>query len=105
MYRVDAVGNSLGVRRELAESIRSLLGWRKRVCQKKTETRRKIIECSHKAYREDWKTRREHAGRSPKEDRKIHRKNAEGCRISGHKGSRRLHRGGDDGVVSMREEG
>ncbi|RZS07442.1 hypothetical protein BHM03_00038309 [Ensete ventricosum] len=29
MARVDAVGNSLGVRRELAEGIRSLLGWRK----------------------------------------------------------------------------
>ncbi|RWW05021.1 hypothetical protein GW17_00031723 [Ensete ventricosum] len=31
---------------------RSLLGWRKGVCQKKTETRRKIIGGSRKAYRE-----------------------------------------------------
>ncbi|RWW36734.1 hypothetical protein BHE74_00058223 [Ensete ventricosum] len=39
----DAVGNSSGVRRGLAESIGSLPGWRKGVHQKKTETRRKII--------------------------------------------------------------
>ncbi|RWW13328.1 hypothetical protein GW17_00022964 [Ensete ventricosum] len=39
----DAVGNSPGVHRELAESIGSLLGWRKGVHQKKTETRRKIV--------------------------------------------------------------
>ncbi|RRT55848.1 hypothetical protein B296_00035551 [Ensete ventricosum] len=44
MHRVDAVRNSLGVRRELAKSIRSLLGWRKGVRQKKTKTRRKIVE-------------------------------------------------------------
>ncbi|RRT48769.1 hypothetical protein B296_00029052 [Ensete ventricosum] len=43
MHRVDAVGNSSGVRRELAKGIRSLSGWRKGVRQKKTETRRKII--------------------------------------------------------------
>ncbi|RZS27090.1 hypothetical protein BHM03_00060521 [Ensete ventricosum] len=52
MHRVDAVGNSLGVRRELAESIGSLLGWRKGVFQKKTETHRKIIGGSQKACRE-----------------------------------------------------
>ncbi|RRT33171.1 hypothetical protein B296_00048921 [Ensete ventricosum] len=49
MHRVDAVGNSLGVRRELAEGIRSLSRWRKGVSQKKPETRRKIIEGSRKA--------------------------------------------------------
>ncbi|RRT31684.1 hypothetical protein B296_00053608 [Ensete ventricosum] len=49
MHRVDAVGNSLGVRRELAEGIESLLGWRKGVHQKKTETRLKIIRDSRKA--------------------------------------------------------
>ncbi|RWW17461.1 hypothetical protein GW17_00018609 [Ensete ventricosum] len=43
MHRVDAVGNSPGVRRELAEGIGSLPGWRKGVRQKKTETRRKIV--------------------------------------------------------------
>ncbi|RWW75949.1 hypothetical protein BHE74_00015983 [Ensete ventricosum] len=43
MHRVNAVGNSLGVCRELAKGIRSLQGWRKGVRQKKTETRRKII--------------------------------------------------------------
>ncbi|RWW43608.1 hypothetical protein BHE74_00050710 [Ensete ventricosum] len=53
MHRVDAVGNSLGVRRELAEGIRSLLGWRKGVRQKKTEIRRKIIGGSRKTYRDD----------------------------------------------------
>ncbi|RWW67391.1 hypothetical protein BHE74_00025169 [Ensete ventricosum] len=49
MHRVDAVGNSLGVHRELAEDIESLPGWRKGVRQKKTETHRKIIEGSRKA--------------------------------------------------------
>ncbi|RRT48951.1 hypothetical protein B296_00014907 [Ensete ventricosum] len=49
MHRVDAVGSSSGVRRELAESIRSLPGWRKGVRQKKTETHQKIIEGSRKA--------------------------------------------------------
>ncbi|RRT53903.1 hypothetical protein B296_00049523 [Ensete ventricosum] len=43
MHRVDAVGNLLGVRRELTEGIESLLGWHKGVRQKKTETHRKII--------------------------------------------------------------
>ncbi|RZS04578.1 hypothetical protein BHM03_00034932 [Ensete ventricosum] len=38
------------VRCELVEGIGSLLGWRKGVHQKKTETRRKIIEGSRKAY-------------------------------------------------------
>ncbi|RWV87294.1 hypothetical protein GW17_00050723 [Ensete ventricosum] len=52
MHRVDAVGNSLGVRRELAEDIGSLPGWCKRVCQKKIETREKIVEGSQKACRE-----------------------------------------------------
>ncbi|RWW40653.1 hypothetical protein BHE74_00053910 [Ensete ventricosum] len=57
MHRVNAVGNLLGVRRELTEGIESLLGWRKGVRQKKTETHRKIIGGSRKAYRErlvDW---------------------------------------------------
>ncbi|RWW88898.1 hypothetical protein BHE74_00002207 [Ensete ventricosum] len=49
MHQVDAVGNSLGVRRELAEGIGSLLGWRKGVRQKKTETHRKIVEGSREA--------------------------------------------------------
>ncbi|RWW66068.1 hypothetical protein BHE74_00026583 [Ensete ventricosum] len=43
MHQVDAFGNSLGVCRKLAEGIRSLLGWRKGVRQKKTETHRKIV--------------------------------------------------------------
>ncbi|RWW41350.1 hypothetical protein BHE74_00053169, partial [Ensete ventricosum] len=51
MHRVDAVGNSPGVCRKLTEGIGSLLGWRKGVRQKKTETRRKIIGGSRKAYR------------------------------------------------------
>ncbi|RZS25881.1 hypothetical protein BHM03_00059146 [Ensete ventricosum] len=54
MHWVDAVGNSLGVHRELAEGIRSLLGWRKGVRQKKTEIRRKIIEGRRKTYREKF---------------------------------------------------
>ncbi|RZR71834.1 hypothetical protein BHM03_00007748 [Ensete ventricosum] len=44
MHRVDAVGNSLGVRRELTEGIGNLLGWRKGVLQKKIETRWKILQ-------------------------------------------------------------
>ncbi|RRT50753.1 hypothetical protein B296_00005600 [Ensete ventricosum] len=51
MHRVDAVGNSLGVRRELVDGIRSLLGRRKGVCQRKIKTRQKIIVGSRKAYR------------------------------------------------------
>ncbi|RWW63456.1 hypothetical protein BHE74_00029363 [Ensete ventricosum] len=52
MHRIDTVGNSPGVRRELAEGIRSLPGWRKGVLQKKTETRQKIVKDSRKACRE-----------------------------------------------------
>ncbi|RWV85779.1 hypothetical protein GW17_00052405, partial [Ensete ventricosum] len=52
MHRVDAVGNLPGVRRELAEGIGSLLGWRKGIHQKKIETRWKIVEGSRKAYRD-----------------------------------------------------
>ncbi|RRT34228.1 hypothetical protein B296_00032616, partial [Ensete ventricosum] len=48
----DAVGNSPGVRRELAKVIGSLPGWHKRVHQKMTETRRKIVGGSRKACRE-----------------------------------------------------
>ncbi|RWV87271.1 hypothetical protein GW17_00050753 [Ensete ventricosum] len=52
MHRVDAIWNSLGVHWELVEGIGSLLGWHKGVCQKKIETRRKIVWGSRKAYRE-----------------------------------------------------
>ncbi|RWW02931.1 hypothetical protein BHE74_00042843 [Ensete ventricosum] len=48
----DAVGNSLGERRELAEGIESLPGWHKGVHRKKTETHQKIIGGSRKACRE-----------------------------------------------------
>ncbi|RWV95382.1 hypothetical protein GW17_00041996 [Ensete ventricosum] len=48
----DAVGNSLGVRRELTEGIGSLLRWRKGVRQKKIKTRRKIVGGSRKSYRD-----------------------------------------------------
>ncbi|RZS17516.1 hypothetical protein BHM03_00049664 [Ensete ventricosum] len=48
MHRVDAVENSPRVRREHAEGIGSLLGWRKEVHQKKTETHRKIIGVAKK---------------------------------------------------------
>ncbi|RWW56922.1 hypothetical protein BHE74_00036324 [Ensete ventricosum] len=52
MHWVDAVGNLPGVRRELAEGIGSLLGWRKGVRQKKNETCQKIVGGSRKACRE-----------------------------------------------------
>ncbi|RZS22131.1 hypothetical protein BHM03_00054872 [Ensete ventricosum] len=52
MHRVDAFGNSLGVCWKLTEGIGSLSGWRKGVRQKKTETHRKIIGGSRKAYRD-----------------------------------------------------
>ncbi|RRT42344.1 hypothetical protein B296_00041801, partial [Ensete ventricosum] len=45
----DVVRNSPGVHRELTEGIRSLLGWRKGVRWKKTETRRKIVGGSRKS--------------------------------------------------------
>ncbi|RRT36787.1 hypothetical protein B296_00034345 [Ensete ventricosum] len=38
IHRVDAIRKSPGVRRKLIEVIESLPGWRKGVCQKKTET-------------------------------------------------------------------
>ncbi|RWW09313.1 hypothetical protein GW17_00027200 [Ensete ventricosum] len=48
----DVIGNSPGVRRELAEGIGSLLGWLKGVRRKKTETHQKIVGGNQKAYRE-----------------------------------------------------
>ncbi|RWW18496.1 hypothetical protein GW17_00017516 [Ensete ventricosum] len=54
MYRVNAVGNSLGVRREFTKGIGSLPGWRKGVCQNKIETHRKIIGGSRTACRESF---------------------------------------------------
>ncbi|RWV95774.1 hypothetical protein GW17_00041568 [Ensete ventricosum] len=48
------VENSPGVRRELAEGIESLLGWRKGVHQKKIETRWKIIGGLHDAEGARW---------------------------------------------------
>ncbi|RWW01762.1 hypothetical protein GW17_00035181 [Ensete ventricosum] len=76
MHRVDAVGNLLGVRRELTEGIESLLGWRKGVRKKKTETHRKIIGGSRKAYRDlpGWRE-----GVHQKKT-KTHRKIVEGSR-------------------------
>ncbi|RRT33434.1 hypothetical protein B296_00058327 [Ensete ventricosum] len=70
MHRVNAVGNSPGVGRELAEGIGSLLGWRKGVRQKKTETRRKIIKGSRKACREFAKGIGKLAGNTPGDRRK-----------------------------------
>ncbi|RRT43470.1 hypothetical protein B296_00031887 [Ensete ventricosum] len=52
MHRVDAIGNSPGVRRELTEGIGSSPGWRKGVRQKKTKTHRKIVGGSRKACRD-----------------------------------------------------
>ncbi|RWV88981.1 hypothetical protein GW17_00048895 [Ensete ventricosum] len=52
MHRVDAVGSSPGVHRELTEGIGSLPGWRKGVHQKKIEIRRKIVEGSRNDCRE-----------------------------------------------------
>ncbi|RRT44805.1 hypothetical protein B296_00011682 [Ensete ventricosum] len=52
MHRVDAVGNSPGVHQELAEGIGNSPGWRTGVCQKKTETRQRIVGGSRKACRE-----------------------------------------------------
>ncbi|RRT52587.1 hypothetical protein B296_00032175 [Ensete ventricosum] len=45
------VGNSLGVCRELAEDIGSLLGWRKGVRRKKTMIRWKIIGVAERLTR------------------------------------------------------
>ncbi|RRT48185.1 hypothetical protein B296_00031749 [Ensete ventricosum] len=52
MHRVDTFENLSGVCWKLVEGIGSLLGWRKGVRQKKTETRRKIIGDSQKACRD-----------------------------------------------------
>ncbi|RRT39705.1 hypothetical protein B296_00046835 [Ensete ventricosum] len=90
-----AVGNSLGVRRKLSEGIRSLLGWHKRVRQKKIETCRKIAEGSRKACRElgrhgpkiklrhrakDWMMRWELAERFAKENGKLATNTSGDCR-------------------------
>ncbi|RWV99394.1 hypothetical protein GW17_00037695 [Ensete ventricosum] len=88
MHRVDAFGNSLGVCRKLAKGIGSLLGWRKGVRQKKTETRRKIIGGSRKACRESrWrfaegigKLAGNVKGDRRKEDQRTYRKIIGGCR-------------------------
>ncbi|RRT42499.1 hypothetical protein B296_00055485 [Ensete ventricosum] len=52
MHWVDAVGNSLGVCRELDEGIGRVPRWRKGVRQKKIETHWKIIGGSRKACRD-----------------------------------------------------
>ncbi|RWW53212.1 hypothetical protein BHE74_00040317 [Ensete ventricosum] len=52
MHWADVVGNSLGVRQELAEGIGNLLGWRKGIRQEKIETHRKIVGGSRKAGRD-----------------------------------------------------
>ncbi|RRT31465.1 hypothetical protein B296_00059133, partial [Ensete ventricosum] len=52
MHRVDAFENSPRVCRKLTEGIESLPEWRKRVRQKKTETRQKIVKGSQKTCRE-----------------------------------------------------
>ncbi|RRT74712.1 hypothetical protein B296_00005571 [Ensete ventricosum] len=49
----DAVRNSLGVHWKVIEGIGSLLGWRKGVRQKKTETRQKIVEVAE-TLTESW---------------------------------------------------
>ncbi|RRT70700.1 hypothetical protein B296_00023096 [Ensete ventricosum] len=90
MHHIDAVGNSLGVCRELVEGIESLLGWHKGVRQKKIETRRKIIGASQKAYRDSLGDSPKESGSSlgtcqeiTEEDQRTHCKNAGGCQISG----------------------
>ncbi|RWV95780.1 hypothetical protein GW17_00041562 [Ensete ventricosum] len=101
MHRVDAFGNSPRVCRKLTESIGSLPGWCKRVRQKKSETRRKIVGGSRKACRESgcsddaMGSRRKFArrfvegigklagnvkGDCRKEDRQTCRKIVRGCR-------------------------
>ncbi|RWV87419.1 hypothetical protein GW17_00050583 [Ensete ventricosum] len=92
IHRVDAVGNSLGVRRELAEGIGSLLGWHKGVHQKKIETRRKIVRGSRKTCLDGISSKfakrfaeriKKLVGNTLGDRPKTHRKNAGGCRIGG----------------------
>ncbi|RWW87209.1 hypothetical protein BHE74_00003980 [Ensete ventricosum] len=86
MHRVNTIGNSPGVRRELPEGIGSLLGWRKGVRHKKTETRQKIIDGSRKAYQDSlgdstkgsgsslgthWEIARRRSKDSPQECRRL----------------------------------
>ncbi|RRT77382.1 hypothetical protein B296_00013503 [Ensete ventricosum] len=47
----DRGSSSREMRRELAEGIGSLLGWRKGVCRKKVETRRKIVRVAERLAR------------------------------------------------------
>ncbi|RWW42425.1 hypothetical protein BHE74_00052026 [Ensete ventricosum] len=92
MHRVDAVGNSPGMHWKLAKGIRSLLGWPKGVHQKKSKTRRKIVEGSddavgsHRKFTRRFAERIEKLARNAKgdcqeEDRRTSHKIAGGCRI------------------------
>ncbi|RWV94331.1 hypothetical protein GW17_00043131 [Ensete ventricosum] len=104
MHRVDAFGNFLGVCRKLAEGIGSLSGWCMGVRQKKTETRRKIIEGSRKACRDSDDavgSRRKFARRFAEGIKKLAR-NAKGDR---RKEDRRTCRKIARGYRSMRELG
>ncbi|RWW14139.1 hypothetical protein GW17_00022113 [Ensete ventricosum] len=87
MNQVDAIGNSSGVCRKLAEGIGSLPGWRKGVRQKKTETRWKIIGGSRKACQEFVERIGKLAGNTlgnyRGEDQKTCRKYAGGNQIGG----------------------
>ncbi|RWV83366.1 hypothetical protein GW17_00055034 [Ensete ventricosum] len=70
MHWADVVGNSLGVRQELAEGIGNLLGWRKGIRQEKIETHRKIVGGSRKAGREFAEGIGNLAGSTPRDHRK-----------------------------------
>ncbi|RWW39834.1 hypothetical protein BHE74_00054804 [Ensete ventricosum] len=89
IHQVDAFGNSPGVCRKLTEGIGSLLGWRKRVRQKKIETRQKIIGDDAVGSRQKFARRfvegiRKLAGNTKadcrKEDRRTSCKTTGGCR-------------------------
>ncbi|RRT61211.1 hypothetical protein B296_00040965, partial [Ensete ventricosum] len=81
MHRVDAVGNSPGVRRELAEGIGSSLGWHKGVHQKKIETHRKIVGGSRKACRDSLGDSSKGSGSSLGTRREITRKKTRGLTV------------------------
>ncbi|RWV97578.1 hypothetical protein GW17_00039623 [Ensete ventricosum] len=48
MHRVDVVGNSLGVRRELIEGIKSLLGWRREFTKRRPRLAGRLLGVAEK---------------------------------------------------------
>ncbi|RWW22998.1 hypothetical protein BHE74_00041200 [Ensete ventricosum] len=95
MHRVDAVGNSLGVRRELTEGIRSLPGDTREFARRRLRLAGRLLGVAEKlagndvvGSRQEFARRfaegiRKLARNTPGDRRKTCHKNAGGCWIGG----------------------